>query len=225
MIKIDLKAAKLPLILYGAIFIAYLSLLLFYPRAMTFAETRFETYKSYFFYWSDFICPLAAVFCIILQLGNTLEKKSFEFLCSLPERTGIIERWLFTLFALILPVYLAGVFACRFAAAGEPFAFWELLYLTGANLAFYSTLSLLMMIIFKQAFYVFSITCGLMFADLAAGEYFLFEYSAFLNISCRTPMETVEVNRRIYYAASLAMLVISFIFVKTNLLKRSNKLR
>lgn len=225
MIKIDLKAARLPLILYGAVFVLYLALLAFFPKTMTFTETQFETYKSAFFYWSDFFCPLEAVFCIILQLGNTLEKRSFEFLCSLPERSGIIERWFFTVFAVILPVYLAGIFAGWLIEAQEFFSFWKLLYLTGANLAFYSTLSLLLMITFRQTFYAFAIGFGLMLADIAVGEQFLFEYSAFLNISCHQTMETVEENRQIYYVLSFVLLLVSLIFVKTNMLKRFNKMR
>lgn len=225
MIKIDIKAARLPLILYGAVFLVFLALLVFYPEAMTFTETRYDTYKSNFFYWSDFICPLTAVLCILMQLGNTLEKRGFEFLCSVPEKVGIIERWLFTLFALILPVYLIGTLAAWHTNAEDIFSFGELVYLTGANLAFYSALSLFLMIVFRQMFYAFSIACGLMFADIAVGDKFLFEYSAFLNISCNKPMQAVDNNRQIYYALSLVLLLISYIFVKTDMLKRFNKLR
>lgn len=225
MIKIDLKTARLPLALYGSVFLIYLALLAFYPEAITFDKTQFDTYKSNFFYWSDFFCPLTAVLCILMQLGNTLEKRSFEFLCSLPESIGIIGRWCFTVCAVILPVYLTGTLVCLLVEAQEIFSFWELLYLSGANLAFYSTLSLLLMIIFRQSFYVFSIVCGFMFADLSVGDKFLFEYSSFLNISCNMPAEAVEDNRMAYYIISAALLLISTVFVKARMLKRFNKMR
>lgn len=225
MIKIDLKAARLPLALYGTVFLIYLALFAFYPEAMIFEKTQFDTYKSNFFYWSDFICPLTAVLCILMQLGNTLEKRSYEFLCSLPESIGIIGRWCFTVCAVILPVYLIDTLMCWLTEADEIFSFWELLYLSGANLAFYSTLSLLLMIIFRQSFYVFSIVCGFMFADLSVGDKFLFEYSSFLNISCNMSAETVDNNRMIYYIVSAAFLLISIAFVKAGMLNRLNKMR
>lgn len=225
MIKVDLKAARLPLIIYGIIFLIYSALLTFYPETMAFNKTKFDTYQSDFFYWSDFICPLAAVFCIIMQLGNTLEKRSFEFLCSLPESIGIIGRWCFTLCALILPVYLTGTLSCWLTEAHEFFSFGELLYLSGANLAFYSVLTLILMLIFRQSFYSFCVVCGLMFVDLSTGNKLFFEYSSFLNISCNMPIEVIKNNRFVYYVIFAIVLSVCIVFVKTRMPNRLNKMR
>lgn len=225
MIKLDLKAARLPLILYGAIFSAVMVLLVFFPDTMAFTKNQYDIYKSKFFYWSDFLCPLSAVFCIILQLGNTLDKRCFEMFCSLPEKKDIIIRWGFTVFVLILPLYLTGMLAGWYVEAREVYSFWELLYISGANLAFYSSFSLFLMLIFRQSFYAFCVACGLMFADIAVGDQFLFEYSAFLNFTGRTPLEEVEDNRLMYYIIAGSVLVFCIIFVKSKMLIRTNKLR
>lgn len=225
MIKLDLKAARLPLILYGAAFLTVLALLVFAPDTMTFTKNNYDIYTSKFFYWSDFICPLLAVFCILLQLGNTLDKRSFELFCSLPEKKDMIIRWGFTVFVLIFPLYFAGMLVGWNVEAREIYSFWELLYLSGANLAFYSTLSLLLMLIFRQTFYAFCVVCGFMFADVAVGEQFLFEYSTFLNISARNTVQEVEDNRFMYYIIAGSVLVFCIIFVKSKMLIRINKLR
>lgn len=225
MIKIDLKAARLPLILYWAIFLAIMVLFAFNPDSMIFRQTNNENiFKSNFFYWSDFICPLLAVLCVIMQLGNTLEKRSFEFVSSLPETLGVIGRWCFTVFVLIFPVYFAGLLAAWLTEAQELYSFWELFYLSGANLAFYTVLSLVIMLVFRRQFYAFCITCGFMFADLAVGDKFLYDFSTFLNIAANTELTTVKDNRLMYYIISAAGLLFAVIFVKTKLLNRLNRL-
>lgn len=223
MIKIDLKSARLPLLLNGLLLIVYIVLLYALPESFSFTERSSYVLHSSAFFYLDFVCPFLSVSCILMQLGTTFEKKTYEFLCSLPKKTGVVKRWSFTVGVMILPTYLISIVSTCFLCGNNLITLSDLLFLSSANLIFYSSASLLMMILLRRWFYVFSIVCGFMFVDLTVGDMFFFEYSTFINISAHFGKEAVYNNRIAYYIAACTCIFISAILCKSKYIKRISK--
>lgn len=228
MIKIDLKSAQLPLLLNVSLFIGYIILLCASPESFAFTERSNYVLHSSAFFYLDFVCPFLSVCCILIQLGTTFEKKTYEFLCSLPQKTGVMKRWCFTVGVTILPTYLISLVMTCSLCGNELIAFPELFFLSGANLFFYSSASLLLMTLLRKSFYVFSIICGFMFVDLTVGDMFFFQYSTFINLSAQYGKESANNNRIFYFAAAGICIFISAIlnnskYFKIEALKFSQK--
>ena len=223
MIRTDLKFMRLPLACYYALSAAYIFLLILFPDLFQPVSFAPDVVKSTIFYFTDFLLPLLTSCCIVLQIGNSLEKNTFQFLCTLPKNISMILRWVFTI-ALILPPYLISlaisyVVLDRFGAS---ISFIRLLFISGPNLLFFCTTALLLIILFRQIFYAFCILCGYTFIDLFMSETLFREFSLFINVPGSYSKEAIDVNRIVFYISSIIMFLISILLIKLKFLQRFN---
>ena len=221
MIKTDLKFMRPSLACYYALSIAYIFLLILFPdlfRPVSFVP---DVVKSAIFYFTDFLLPLLASCCIVLQFGSTLEKNTFQFLCTLPKNISMILRWVFTV-SLVLPPYLISLAVSYFALdqLRASASFIRLMFVSAPNLLFFCTASLLLMILFRQIFYTFCILCGYTFIDLFMSESLFREFSLFINVPGNYSKEVIDINRTGFCILSVAMLLISLLLIKLKFLQR-----
>lgn len=223
MIKTDLKFMRLPLACYYALSAAYIFLLILFPELFQPVSFVPDVIKSTIFYFTDFLLPLLASCCIVLQLGNTLEKNTFQFLCTLPKNISMILRWVFTV-ALILPPYLISLAVSYFTLdqLRVSASFIRLLFISGPNLLFFCTAALLLIILFRQIFYTFCILCGYTFIDLFMSENLFREFSLFINVPGNYSKEVIDINRIGFCILSITMFLISLLLIKLKFLQRFN---
>lgn len=219
MIKLDLKFLKIPLIAY-ALATVMLGIALSNPVPLYPIEQFESTFKSDIFYFLDFILPFFASLSIIMQLGATFEKKTFEFFCSLPVRANPIIRW-----ARCAVFFIAGNFICvaaAYFALKFPLPFGRMCYLCLANTILFLSVSLLLIMLIRQIFYVFCIMYGYLLVDLTIGDTLQKRYSAFVNIFAQFPGEIIDKNRLAVYIISAGCIVLAVIVQQTDLIRRIN---
>ncbi|MBD5113988.1 MAG: hypothetical protein HDT46_02100 [Ruminococcaceae bacterium] len=225
MFKLDLKTMRLPLLIYFFTSLAAVGIAVFIPSLFEPHPNGDEVYKSFMFYFTDFFLPFSACAAVIMQIGGTLEKQTFSFFCSLPVKENVFLRWLITF--LICAAIFAVTVITMFFSLKSRFNFKieleRMFFISFSNLIYFCSLSLLLIIITRQIFYAFSFLYGYMFVDMLVGENLMREKSAFVNIIAQCSKEAIDVNKKVYYIISLAVLIISFVLVKIDFMRKVNR--
>ena len=214
---------RLPLACYYALSTVFIFLLILFPELFHPVSFVPDAVKSTVFYFTDFLLPLLASCCIVLQLGSTLEKNTFQFLCTLPRNICMILRWIFTIILILPPYLISVVISCiTLDKLGTPLSFARMLFISGPNMMFFCVVSLFLLIFLRQIFYVFCILCGYAFIDLFVGESLFKIFSLFINIPGIYSKAAIDINRVGFYILSVIMLLISLLLIKFKFLQRFN---
>lgn len=225
MIKLDLRFMMLPLIISVTVAAAFITALAISPDIFTPSVQSDGVYKTSAFFFIDFLLPFLLSACIIMQLGGTLEKNTFDFLSSMPVKLSPLLRWAFSML-IILVIHLSSiVFAFLTLKEFTSFhmSFYEMCFISFSNLILFCSLGLILMLIFRRVFYVYSILYGYLLVDLIVGDNFLGNKSVFVNIFAQCTKDEIQINRIILYIISAVCVVVSFVLIKCNFLRRINK--
>lgn len=225
MIKLDFKFMKLPLIMYLSATAVFLITLLASPDTFYPSEKTAGVYESNAFFFIDFLLPFFASACIIMQLGGTMEKRTFDFFCSLPVRMSPILRWILSMIMLLI-VHFGAIIATYFTLGKYPnfkMSFLQMCFTSFANFMIFCSLALILVLIFRRIFYIFSILYGYLLIDLIIGDNLLGSKSVFVNIFAQCSKDAIGQNRIVLYCISAALIVISAILLKCDFLRRINK--
>lgn len=219
MIRLDLKLIKVSLIAYFMAAIVF-GAVLSNPDSL-YPIMEFEgTHKSDIFYFLDFVLPFFASLSVIMQLGATFENKTFEFFCSLPVRANPIIRWARCAIFFILSNFVCITLA--YVILKFPISFGRMCYLCLANTILFLSVSLLLIMLIRQIFYVFCIVYGYLLVDLTIGDTLQKKYSVFVNIFAQFPGEIIDKNRLAVYIISAGCIVLAVIIQQTDFMRRIN---
>lgn len=226
MIKLELKAMKTPFIAYCLITVIFILLLLLSSELFLPRQLENGYIQTPMFYFTDFFLPMLACSCVVMQFGNSLEKNTFMFACSLPKSNKIIFRWLFTLVAVFIPHFFSSLFAYRTLTDifEMQITFSRFIFLNEANLLLFCSTALLLVILFRQIFYVFTVLFGYACVDFFINKVMFSEFSVFANIAAKCAKEAITVNRIVVYIISAAAFLICVFMEKTKFLQKINKM-
>lgn len=219
MIRLDLKFLRVPLVFYILMLIVFAAALS-HPQPLSPIEQFEGTYKSDIFYFLDFLLPFFSSLCVIIQLGATFEKNTFNFVCSLPVKSTPLIRWTRSAIFFILVNFVCIVLA--YNVLGFPVSFGRMCYLCLANTALFLSLALLLTLLIRQIFYVFCILYGYLLVDLTIGDTLQKKYSVFVNIFAQFPADIIDKNRAVVYIISAACIVFAIIIQKTDIMRKMN---
>lgn len=219
MIRLDLKFIKVPLIAYVLTVIVF-GIVLLNPETLYPVEEFEGTYRSDIFYFLDFVLPFFASVSIIIQLGATFEKKTFEFFCSLPVKSTPVMRWLRCAVFFMLVNFVCVIAAYNILAF--PVSFSRMCYLCLANTALFLSMALLLTMLIRHIFYVFCILYGYLLVDLTIGDTLQKKYSVFVNIFAQFPSNIIDRNRTVIYLISIACVILALLIQRTDMMRKTN---
>lgn len=216
---------KLPFIIYILTLVAFFVLLFTNISFFEPIQNSPNVYKTKIFLFTDVLFPFFASMCIIMRLGGIMEKKSFGFFCSLPTKFSPLMIWLFFIIFFLLMNSLC-VITAFFKLKSFPvfqIAFESFYFLSLANMVLFCSVTLLIIFVFREIFYVCSIFYGYLLVDLVIGESLLGSRSIFVNLFGQCTAETIKYNRKILYIVSFICVIISLILFKFDFLRKMNR--
>ncbi len=182
-------------------------------------------YTSNAFAVTEFLLPFFASACIIMQLGSILEKKTFEFYCTLPVKRSFFTGWLITMVILLLIhfITISAIFLCFTKAELYKTEFSQFCFNGFANIVFFCSAAYFLSLLLRRVFYVYSVLYGLIFVDLISENNIFGTHSLFVVLNGYGNLKIIEENRMALYIISLILIILSLLIEKSGFVKRMNK--